>query len=154
MQSAREAGVRAAWKAERSLVASGQPGTRNWSRSERAELLSSGKVKGYEGHHINTVKGNPLEMARNPKNIQFVTRAEHVQIHREAGGFRVPITGRPMLARSVGGLSWLTLGTGILSGRIRTNNLDNFVSDMVGLDSQEDIRNYYIQLCGVPRPCA
>jgi RHS repeat-associated protein len=152
-KAARAEGVRAAWKAEREAVAKGG-GSRNWTRAERAELLKEGQVKGYEGHHRNTVKGNPLAMARDPRNVQFVTRAEHVDIHKAAGGFRQPITGQSFITRSLGGLSAFTLGSGILSGRIRVDSLDNFFSDMMGMPSNEDVRRENMQRCGTPEPCA
>jgi hypothetical protein len=36
--------------------------------------------------------------------------------------------------------------TGILSGRIRTDSMDNFFSDMLGVPSQEDIQQYHEQI--------
>lgn len=104
-------------------------------------------MKGYQGHHINTVKGNPIELARNPNNIRFVTQAEHVQIHREAGGYRNPITGRPLVARSLGWLDALSIFTGTLSGRLRTDNFENFMSDMLGYESWEDTIQRERRIC-------
>jgi RHS repeat-associated protein len=137
LDNARAEGVRKAWAAEKKLVAAGG-GTRPWTRAERGELLSTGKVKGYEGHHINTVKGNPVELARDPNNIRFVTRAEHVQIHRQAGGYRSPITGKPLVARTLGVLDAISMLTGTLSGRLRTDSFENFASDLLGYESWED----------------
>jgi RHS repeat-associated protein len=146
--AARAQGVRQAWARERQLVQQTGQGTRNWTRAEQAELLREGKVKGYEGHHINTVKGNPIAMARDPRNIQFVTKSQHVDIHRAAGGYRAPITGRPLMVRGVGGLQIITGITGILSGRIRTDNWDNFMSDMAGIESTADEEARMRQRCG------
>ena len=56
-----------------------------WTKAEKAELLKTGKVKGYEGHHINNVKDHP-EFAGNPNNIEFVKRPEHLDAH--GGNFR------------------------------------------------------------------
>jgi len=42
------------------------------------------------------------------------------------------------VARSLGPLSILSDILGMMSGRIRTDNLDNFSSDMIGVPSQED----------------
>lgn len=42
------------------------------------------------------------------------------------------------VSRGFGGLDALSTFLGILSGRIRTDNFDNFVSDMTGMQSQED----------------
>lgn len=155
--AARQQGVARAWAAEKRLVAAGS-GTRNWTRAERAELLQTGRVRGYVGHHRNTVNGNPIEMARDPRNISFLTRAEHVEVHRAAGGYRVPITGQSLINRSYGPLSIFTGITGILSGRIRVDSLDNMISDVLGLPSTDDVNDYYRQLCGPNnpegRPCA
>lgn len=54
-------------------------------KQKKKELEQTGKVKGYEGHHINNVKDHP-EMAGNPDNITFVTRREHLDAH--GGNFR------------------------------------------------------------------
>ena len=77
----RRKAVREAWKQERELVAKTGQGTRNWSGKQRMELLKTGKVKGFEGHHINSVKGAE-SLAGNPNNIRFVTRAEQLALHR------------------------------------------------------------------------
>ena len=63
--------VRLAWAQERALVAAGKPGTYNWSAAQRQELLQTTNVKGFQGHHINSVKGHP-ELAGDPNNIKFV----------------------------------------------------------------------------------
>ena len=81
----RRQAVRDAWKAEQQLVKKTGSGTRNWTKAEKAELLKTGKVKGYEGHHINNVKDHP-EFAGNPNNIEFVKRPEHLDAH--GGNFR------------------------------------------------------------------
>ena len=44
------------------------------------ELLDTGKVKGFVGHHMKSVKGYP-SLAGDPNNIQFLTRAEHLLAH-------------------------------------------------------------------------
>jgi hypothetical protein len=50
-------------------------------RSEMAELLATGKVGGYQGHHINSVSAFP-QLAADPDNIKFVRRgAEHIGEH-------------------------------------------------------------------------
>lgn len=79
--SCRGNAVRKAWKNEYNNVKSGGNGlTRSWSPAERAELIKTGKVHGYQGHHIKSVKGFP-GLAGDPTNIQFLTRAEHLQAH-------------------------------------------------------------------------
>ena len=85
IESLRRQAVRDAWKAEKELVEKTGQGTRKWSQSEIQELLETGKVKGYEGHHINNVKDHP-ELAGNPDNITFLNKSEHLSKH--GGNFR------------------------------------------------------------------
>ena len=94
---ARARGVRRAWAAEKKLVKAGKPGTRQWTRKEKAELLKKGKVKGYEGHHINNVHTNS-KLADNPDNNKIVKgRSEHLAEH--GGDFKNPTAG-PFIVRS------------------------------------------------------
>ena len=90
--SERASAVRKAWKLEYENVASGGSGiSRTWSKCEIDELLTNGKVKGYQGHHMKSVKGYP-ELAGDPHNIQFLTRSEHLRAH--GGNFRNITHGR------------------------------------------------------------
>jgi len=89
--------VRLAWRQEQALVQRTGKGTRTWTAAEREELLKTGKVEGYYGHHVNNVKNNP-EMAGNPDNIAFVTKEEHLDAH--AGSWRNPTSGE-FMTRSV-----------------------------------------------------
>jgi hypothetical protein len=100
--------------------------------------LSSGRVKGYEAHHINTVNGNIIDYARDPNNIRFVSKVEHIQIHREAGGFRSVISNRPLINRALGLFDGVSVITGIISGRIRADTFENLVSDLFGYESPQD----------------
>jgi hypothetical protein len=46
------------------------------------ELLTTGKVNAYQGHHVNSVNGSP-ELAGDPNNIEFVRAGqEHLSRHR------------------------------------------------------------------------
>ena len=85
--------VRIAWRQEQALVQRTGTGTRDWTTAEKAELLQGGKVKGYQGHHINSIKNNP-DMAGNPDNVEFLTRKEHLDSH--GGNWRNPTTGQFM----------------------------------------------------------
>lgn len=80
----RAKGVNKAWDRERSLVQQGR-GTRQWSVAEQKEILKTGRCKGYQGHHMASVK-NHLEQADNPKNIQFLSSKkennEHLKAHK------------------------------------------------------------------------
>lgn len=80
VESDRQYGVDQAWKREAQLVRETGEGTRKWTPAEKQELLETGKVKGYEGHHINSVNAHP-EMARDPDNVEFKTRSEHFDAH-------------------------------------------------------------------------
>ncbi len=79
-QSTRSRVVREAWANEVELVRETGQGTRKWTQAEIDELLTTGKVKGYQGHHMKSVKGYP-HLAGDPDNIQFLTRKEHLLAH-------------------------------------------------------------------------
>ncbi len=90
LNSARRSAVNNAWKQEKELLEKTGRGTRFWTESEKLELLETGKVKGYQGHHINSVKGNP-ELAGDPNNITFLEYGEHLDAH--GGNWRNPTSG-------------------------------------------------------------
>ena len=81
----RQKAVKDAWKFERELVIKNGEGTRIWTKSEIEELIHTGKVKGYEGHHINNVKDHP-ELVGESDNVVFLRRGEHLNVH--GGNFR------------------------------------------------------------------
>jgi RHS repeat-associated protein len=83
--NSRRAAVRKAWKDEQQMVKEKGYGIKTWSKAELEELLKTGKVKGYEGHHINNVKHHP-DLAGNPNNVIFANRKEHLALH--GGNFR------------------------------------------------------------------
>ncbi|WP_342248767.1 RHS repeat-associated core domain-containing protein [Sphingomonas sp. OTU376] len=147
VESARRAAVRDAWAEEKRLVQAGG-GTRAWTPAQKKELLETGRVRGMEGHHRNTVNGNSLASARDPNNIEFLTKREHIEVHMRAGGHRAPIRGLEGLSRTVRSVGWFTDITGMLSGRIRVDNLDNMISDMFGYESREDALMRIAQTCG------
>lgn len=78
--NARRNAVDKAWKQEKELVEKTDKGTRNWNEKELEELKKTGRVSGYDGHHINNVHDHP-EMAGDPNNIKFLTRDEHYDAH-------------------------------------------------------------------------
>lgn len=77
--TARRAAVAKAWANERALILEGKA-TRNWTKSQQAQIVATGKCKGYYGHHKHSVKNNPAE-AGNKDNIQFLNREEHQKAH-------------------------------------------------------------------------
>ena len=88
----RQKAVKDAWKAEKRLVERTGHGSRRWTKKELKELKETGKVKGYEGHHINSVKGHP-EDAGGPSKIEFVKKGrEHLSRHN--GNYRNPSSGK------------------------------------------------------------
>jgi hypothetical protein len=89
--SLRNEGVGLAWRYERAEIEMGGKGSANWTEEQRQEIINNGKVRGAEGHHINSVKEHP-ELQANPDNIEFVKdRNEHLQKH--GGDFRNPTEG-------------------------------------------------------------
>ena len=91
----RQKAVRHAWKAEKELVEKTGKGTRNWTESELVELLSTGKVKGYEGQHMKSANEFP-DFAGDPDNIQFLKGRtmdinEHLDAHK--GNYQNPTNG-------------------------------------------------------------
>jgi RHS repeat-associated protein len=95
--AARRSAVRQAWAQERQLIKEGLEGTRPWTAAQRRELLNTGRVRGYQGHHINSVKSHP-ELAGNPNNVEFVTRPQNLQRH--GGNWRNPTSG-PLIDRGL-----------------------------------------------------
>jgi hypothetical protein len=95
VENERRKAVAQAWKQEQALVRATGQGTRQWTDKEIAELLDTGKVRGYQGHHINSVNAHP-EMAGNPDNIKFTS--EHLSEH--GGNFRNATSG-DLLDRSI-----------------------------------------------------
>jgi RHS repeat-associated protein len=99
----RQAAVRTAWRDELDLVKATGQGTQRWSLPEVEQLLTVGRVAGYDGHHINSVAwslantDNPLWWITNPDNITFVTRVDHLAEH--GGSWRNWTTGE-LLDRS------------------------------------------------------
>ena len=97
IKNARQSAVRKAWRQEKEMVESIGQGTRDWSKKEIKELFENGKVKGYQGHHINNVKDHP-SMAGDPNNIEFLNKTEHLDAHN--GNYRNKTEG-PLLDRSI-----------------------------------------------------
>ena len=65
-------GINRAWALEKQLVELTGYGTVDWSDAQKAELLETGKVTGYTGHHINNAASAP-EWQGDPRNIVFLT---------------------------------------------------------------------------------
>jgi hypothetical protein len=96
----RQYAVNQAWKQEAEQVRRTGRGTRAWTADELRQLRDTGRVSGYEGHHINSVKGNEGNRAliRNPNNIEFVKKGKAEHLGRHGGLTRNPTTG-PLIRR-------------------------------------------------------
>ncbi len=87
---------------------SSTPGARekhtHWTADQAQELWTTGKVRGIQGHHGNSVAANS-GMAGDPDYIKFVEQGEE-HLAELGGNYRNPTTG-PKIARGVGALSAL-----------------------------------------------
>ncbi|MES2056904.1 MAG: RHS repeat-associated core domain-containing protein, partial [Pseudomonadota bacterium] len=70
-QGSYSSGIARAWAQEQALVRETGRGTVNWSPAQQAELLKTGKVGGYTGHHINNAATAPA-WEGDPRNIRFL----------------------------------------------------------------------------------
>ena len=80
----RNKAVREAWIKEQKLVQEGK-GTRAWTPEQQKDILEKGKAyddsgKAFEGQHMKSAEQYP-EYQGDPGNIQFLTRAEHLEAH-------------------------------------------------------------------------
>jgi hypothetical protein len=90
---ARRRAVSQAWRLEAKMVRMTGRGTVDWTEGEIDELLNTGKVKGYQGHHINSVNEHP-QLAGEPSNIKFTKN----NLGEHNGNFRNPTSG-PLIPR-------------------------------------------------------
>ena len=94
-KSLRTKAVNQAWDDEVELVKRTGKGTRDWTDAEMHELLTTGKVKGYEGQHMKSAEAFP-DYVDVPENIQFLkgrfmNENEHLAAH--GGNYRNPTNG-------------------------------------------------------------
>ena len=76
--------ILAAWNKEQELVQEGK-GTREWTYQQQKDILDKGKAYdengvAFQGQHMKSVEKYP-ECQGDSGNIQFLTRAEHLQAH-------------------------------------------------------------------------
>uniref|UniRef100_A0A8C6U1H4 Teneurin transmembrane protein 1 n=1 Tax=Neogobius melanostomus TaxID=47308 RepID=A0A8C6U1H4_9GOBI len=74
-EEARRRAVEGAWERERRRVEQGDTGSRAWSDAEKQQLLSKGRVPGYDGYYSLPVEQQP-ELSDCPTNIHFMTLSE------------------------------------------------------------------------------
>lgn len=114
---------------------------REWEQREGRPWPTDEKGRSYHVAHKKALADggtNTLD------NIEPMHPDEHIAQHIANGDFS-RWAKRPWIARAFGGrvgalgrLGFLSDITGILSGRIRTNSLMNFASDLMGVPSPED----------------
>lgn len=80
----RNRAVREAWNKEQELVQEGK-GTREWTPEQQKDILERGRAyddngKAFEGQHMKSAEKYP-EYQGEAGNIQFLTRAEHLEAH-------------------------------------------------------------------------
>ena len=83
--------ILAAWNKEQELVQEGK-GTREWTPKQQQDILEKGKAYdddgvAFQGQHMKSAEMYP-EYQGDPGNIQFLTRAEHLEAHN--GNWRTP----------------------------------------------------------------
>ena len=83
--------ILAAWNKEQELVQEGK-GTREWTPEQQQDILEKGKAYdedgvAFQGQHMKSAEMYP-EYQGDPGNIQFLTRAEHLEAHN--GNWRNP----------------------------------------------------------------
>lgn len=83
--------ILAAWNKEQELVQKGK-GTREWTPKQQQDILEKGKAYdedgvAFQGQHMKSAEMYP-EHQGDPENIQFLTRAEHLEAHN--GNWRNP----------------------------------------------------------------
>jgi RHS repeat-associated protein len=95
----RQRGVDRFWRGERRALRAGQPGTRNWSPQQRADILGGRvpqKLNGepIEGHHKYNALDHP-QLADDPANIYPATKTEHFE-RWHGGNFQNDTFGKPL----------------------------------------------------------
>lgn len=83
--------ILAGWNKEQELVQKGK-GTREWTLKQQQDILEKGKAYdddgvAFQGQHMKSAEMYP-EYQGDPRNIQFLTREEHLEAH--GGSWRNP----------------------------------------------------------------
>uniref|UniRef100_A0A8C9VTN2 Teneurin transmembrane protein 2 n=1 Tax=Scleropages formosus TaxID=113540 RepID=A0A8C9VTN2_SCLFO len=75
LELARQRALSQAWMREQQRAREAREGTRLWTDSERQQLLSTGRVQGYDGYYVLPAEQYP-ELADSSTNIQFLRQNE------------------------------------------------------------------------------
>jgi len=76
MMQYKDQAISTAWKQEQQLVSLGYAGTYQWTEVEKAKLLETGTVIGYEGRYLNQDVETLSQLATNPNNVYFAKIGE------------------------------------------------------------------------------
>ncbi|TRY89046.1 hypothetical protein DNTS_022164, partial [Danionella cerebrum] len=75
LELARQRALSASWAREQQRVRDGEEMSRLWTEGEKRQLLSTGRVQGYEGYYVLSVEQYP-ELADSANNMQFLRQNE------------------------------------------------------------------------------
>ncbi|KAG2457049.1 TEN4 protein, partial [Polypterus senegalus] len=75
LELARQRAVAHAWATEQQRLRDGEEGTRAWTEGEKQQLLSTGRVLGYDGYFVISVDQYP-ELSDSVNNIHFMRQSE------------------------------------------------------------------------------
>ncbi|XP_075065930.1 teneurin-2 [Mixophyes fleayi] len=75
LDQARQRALSSAWAKEQQKARDGKEGSRLWTEGEKQQLLSTGRVQGYEGYYVLPVE-QYSELADSSSNIQFLRQNE------------------------------------------------------------------------------
>ncbi|KAI1902722.1 hypothetical protein AGOR_G00018940 [Albula goreensis] len=75
LETARQRAVELAWSRELKRLQEGEEGSRAWTEGERQQLLSTGRVAGYDGYFVLSVE-QYLELSDSANNIHFMRQSE------------------------------------------------------------------------------
>ncbi|XP_053555097.1 teneurin-1 isoform X2 [Bombina bombina] len=78
LELARQRAVAQAWTKEQKRLQEGEEGIRVWTEAEKQQLLSTGKVQGYDGYFVLSVE-QYLELSDSANNIHFMRQSEIVR---------------------------------------------------------------------------
>uniref|UniRef100_A0A8C2D943 Si:dkey-237h12.3 n=1 Tax=Cyprinus carpio TaxID=7962 RepID=A0A8C2D943_CYPCA len=75
LELARQRALAILWAQEQQRVRNGEEGSRLWTEGEKRQLLSTGRVQGYDGYYVLSVEQYP-ELADSVYNLQFLRQNE------------------------------------------------------------------------------
>jgi uncharacterized protein RhaS with RHS repeats len=96
IKNAKARGRRKALKDEKKELEETGESRSNLTPERQQELKDTGKLKNMDGHHEPSVSSgetlkDKIKIAQDPKNIKFLEKKDHMKIHKNNGGTRVPI---------------------------------------------------------------